>query len=305
MDITFEQDLYYSNREHLSLEDVAKSLLSLDQTARAIPAALEKLFEDARVESISLSLDELKSGSLSETIRYRLKVALQHHIEEHGGELGRLSNKPTERKRQIAAWLATAVIVFAIKQAADSFRPNVDKPHIEETVNVVLDHGHEITGLDRQQLREAIREALEETPNFAQNAVNITRPAKRDPEASISIDGQAVISNQALSEIPSALPDQQVKEKSVELEGAIIVIRATDRDSGRKGWGATIPEFSNHRMRVSVAPGNNLDLLAHKDIVVGNVTIFYTLDDRGNVIRPHAHIFSVELDDRIAIASVP
>lgn len=300
MDIVFEQALYYSNREHLPLEEVARSLLSLDHTARAMPLALEKLFEDVRVESLSLSLDELKSGSLSEIIRYRLKLALQHHIEEHAGDLGRLSNKPAERKKQIAAWLATAVIVFAIKQAVESFHPNSETPHIEETVNIVLDRGHEVTGLDRQTLRDAVKEALEETPNSAQNAVNIARPAKKDPDASISIDNDTIISNHALRELPSALPEQQPKEKSVELADTVIVIRATDKDSGKKGWGATIPEFSNLRIRVSVAPGIDLNVLAHRDIVVGNVTIFYTLDDRGNVIRPHAHIFSVELDERIA-----
>lgn len=301
LEITVEQDFYFSNRNHLLLTEIAQSLLALEQNARAFPTALQKLFPDVQVESLSLYVDKLESGSLFEKIKYRLRGALQQQIEDHSGvQLGNLSHIPDERKKQIVSWLIVALVVYGLKEAADSFKPEAPRPHMEQTVHITLLEGELLTGIDTATLERALKSSLEETPNASQGAVNFARPAKKDPEAWLSINEQIVLTSDALHELPSAVPEQQPREKSIDLRDTLIIIRATDRDSGKKGWGATIPEFSTRRLRISVAPGINLDALAQHDVVIGNVTVLFGVDAQGNIVRPHAHIYSVDLGDHIA-----
>ncbi len=296
MEIVFEQEIYFSNKDHLLLTDVAKSLLAFDKNAKATPLALEKLFDDVVAQDIQLYVEELKSGSLTEKIKFRLKLAIQDQIEDESGvKLNLLSQKPQKKKEEIVSWIVVAVFLYGVKIAIDKFNNDSNKPNIQQQINITLNQGEEITGIDKEILNKKLNNSLEETPGAIQGAIEFTRPAKKDSNASISIDNNVILSKEAIAEVPSMLADLSQLEKSIELEKTEIVIRATDRDSAKRGWGATFPEFSDRRMKVSVAPGIDLNELAHKDSVTGNVTIFYCIDERGNTSKQHAHIFSVDL----------
>jgi hypothetical protein len=298
MEVTFEHEIHFSNKSHLLLTDVAKSLLALDRNAKAAPVALEKLFDDVRASDIELYLDNLQTGSLTEKLKFRLKFALQHHIEKNSGlPLGKLSKQPKEKQEQIAAWLFAAVLLIGLREGSELLKARRGKPNLDQQINIILHQGQEITGIEKNTLNGAIDEALHETPGSISGAIDFARPAKKDPNASITLNRHQFLSRESLAEIPSSVQEEQT-EKSVDLHNTLILIRATDRDSGKKGWGATIPEFSDGRMRVTVAPGINLDVLAHQDSAIGNVTIFYTTDNSGNVVKKHAHIFSIGTDKR-------
>lgn len=293
MEIVFEHEIYFSNKNHLLLTDVAKSLLALDRNVKAVPLALEKIYEDVQATGIELYIDELHTGSLTEKIKFKLRLALQQHIEtESGAKLGKLSKESKERQEQVIAWLVTAVILIGLKVGAEAIRSGSDKPHLEDRIAISLGEGSQITTIDQQVLNIAIVDALSETPGSITGAIEFARLAKKDSTAFIRINDQPFVSTEALAEVPSATVEAN-REKTLELSGTQILIRATDRDSGKKGWGATIPAFSDSRMRVTVAPGIDLNALAHRDSVTGNVTIFYTTDNAGNVIKRHAHIYSV------------
>jgi hypothetical protein len=294
MDIIFEQEVYYSNKEHLPLNDIAKSLLALEKAVAIAPRVLESLYEDVVAKGIEIFIDELHSGSLSEKLRYYLHVAFQKRIEDEAGlQLGTLEGLPQEKRQQIAAWLIAAGLLVALKFAADAISNKSPKTHIEQQINITLEAGGDITGIDPGVLRSALEQAARENPEAIKGAVGFIKPAKRDQEASIELDRQPYLSSQALAEIPSALPDDETQEKSIEFEDVEIYIRATDRDSGKRGWAATVPEFMDRRIRLHISPGIDLNFLAHNDVVVGNVSVFYSLDEKGNVVKPHAHLFSI------------
>lgn len=298
MEVTFEHEIYFSNKNHLLLTDVAKSLLALDRNAKAAPVALEKLFDDVRASDIELYIDQLQTGSLTEKLKFRLKFALQQHIEQQSGlTLGKLSKQSKEKQEQIAAWLFAAVLLIGLREGAELLNARSERPNLEQQINITLQQGQEITGIEQKTLNVAIDEALHETPGSISGAVDFARPAKKDSNASVTLNQRQFLTRETLAEVPSSVQEASL-EKSVDLHDTHILIRATDRDSGKKGWGATIPEFSDGRMRVTVAPGIDLNLLAHQDSVIGNVTIFYTTDNAGNVVKKHAHIFSVEVERR-------
>lgn len=295
MDIEVSQEIYYSNRTHLPLAEVAASLLSLEKSSRIAPVALEKIFDGVVVERMSVYLDELHSGSLKEKVRYYLQYAVQKRIEEESKlELGELDKVAKERQQKILGWLIAACILVALDKASSQIFANSERPNLENQINITFQIGSELTGIAPDVLRGNIEEAVKESPEAVKGAVGFVRPAKRDPEAEITVDSEPYFGPKVLAEVPTTVPDPEPQEKVVELQQTEVHIRATDRDSGRKGWGATIPDFSEKRLRLSIAPGIDLNYLAHHDVVIGAVAVFYTVDAMGNIIRPHAHLYSVD-----------
>lgn len=295
MYIQFQQEIYYSNKEHVPLSEIAKSLLALEKAAAAAPRALELLYKDVVPQGVQIYVDELQSGSLSEKLKYYVRLAFQKQMgDEFGVEPNLLEIQSESKKQDIAAWVIAAILVMAIQTAKDKFFPGTSSVHIEQQVNVTLQAGRDITGIDEQTLRNVIKQAVQENPEAMKGAVGFVKPAKLDPEASIQIDKKPYLSSQAILEIPSSIPDEPQNERALELTNTTIAIRATDKDSSKKGWAATIAEYSEKRMRLHIAPGVDLNYLAHHDVVVGNVTIFYSIDDTGKVYKPHAHLFSID-----------
>ncbi len=302
MEIAFTQDFYYSNKKQLPIGDVARALLALEGASKPIADVLEEIYDDVTVQNISLELEELHSGSLSERVKYYLKVALQKQIEKESGvELKQLDDSSEKERSNIAGWVAAALILIALKAAGDKVWPSREKQNIEQQINITLATGSEMTGVPVDALRSILQSVVKEQPEVVKSAVAIAKPAKRDPEAEITLNEKPFLSKESLAEVPSAILQDDPQEKVIELEQAEVYIRATDKDSGRRGWGATIPDFSESRLRLHIAPGIDLVYLAHCDVVIGEVAIFYTVDGHGNVVKPHAHLFSIDRERTDAV----
>lgn len=300
MEIAFSQDIYYSNTKKIPIAELANSLLALEKVSALTPILLERLFDDVTVVNMSIYVDDLESGSLSETIKYYLWVAFQNNISDKSGmEYKNLADESEASKSNIVGWLLAASIIIALKFAADKAFPNAEKPHIQNQMNIIIQAGRDITGLDEEKLLETMKNAVAENCEAVKGAVGFSNPAKKEKEAFLRLGQDVILSPEALQEIPNALLEEEEQERVVEFEDADIYIRATDKDSGKTGWGATVPEFSAKRMRMHIAPGIDLSFLAHMDIVVGNIAIFYTIDSEGKIRKPHVHLFSVDKERSI------
>lgn len=295
MYIQLQQEIYYSNKEHLPLNEIAKSLLSLEKAAAVTPRALELLYKDVVPQGVQIYVEELQSGSLSEKLKYYIQLAFQKWMgKEFGIEPNLLEAQNESKRQEVVRWLIGAILLIAIQAAKERFFPGAASTHIEQQVNLTLQAGRDITGINEETLKSAIKQAVKENPDALRGAIGFVKPAKRDSEAEISIDRKPYLSSRAISEIPSAIPDDPQNESVLNFANTEIAIRATDKDSSKKGWAATIPEYSDKRIRLHIAPGVDLNYLAHHDIVVGNVTVFYSVDDVGRVYKPHAHLLSID-----------
>lgn len=302
MNIEFARHIYYSNKDHLSVREIAEALLALEKVANPVGEVIEALYDDVVYQSLRIELDELQSGSLSERVRFYLRLAFQKHVEKEAGiEFKSLEGEQAEKKANIAGWALAVVVLFGAKAAADRVWPTKPKQHIDQQINLTLQAGRDITGIEVEKLRTAVQRAIADDPSAIKGAVGFARPAKSDDRAAISIDDAPFLPPEAIAEIPSGMQDEEPQEKVIELEGVEIYIRATDRDSGKRGWGATIPAYSDKRIRLHVAPGIDLIKLAHCDVVIGDVAIFYSVDGNGNISKPHAHLYSVDLDKTDAV----
>lgn len=298
MEVTFSQEIYFSNKKKLPIGDVAKSLLALESVSRNSPIALSKLFRGTNVQQIDIFVDTIESGSLKEKINYYFRIAVQKNLENAlGFEFPSIEKFSPETRKKVIAWALVALFFFGVKAASNKVFPDQPKKHINNEINIVLAAGRDITGVDEDKLREIFEEITKENPEIVKSSVEFVKPAKQDPSASISFDKDYKLSDSAIKEIPSSLPEDESNEKAIEFEETEILIRATDKDSGRKGWGAIIPQFNNKRIRMSVAPHIDLQLLAQHEIIVGDVTVFYSINKNGDVKRPHAHLYHIEIQD--------
>ena len=295
MEIEFTQDIYYSNKKKIPIADVAKALLALEKVSSLAPILLENLFDDVNVKNMSIYVDELESGSLKEKIQYYLWVAFQKNLSENSGvEYNNIENKSDSNKSNIVGWVIAASLVVALKYAADKAFPNQEKPYIQQQINITVQAGRDITGMDTDELLEKIEAVVKENPEAIKGAVEFTKPAKNESDAYLKFGEDVNFSPEFLKEVPNSLLIEDEQERVIELNATEVFIRATDKDSGKKGWGATVPEFNEKRIRMHIAPGIDLVFLFHQDVVIGDVAIFYLIDSEGNIRKPHIHLYAVD-----------
>ena len=238
---------------------------------------------------------------LKEKIKYYLWVAFQNNIADQSGiDYKNLENESEEKKSNVIGWLLAASLIVALKFAADKAFPNEQKPHIENQINITIQAGKDITGVSEEKLLETIKSVVRENPDAVRGAIGFSNPAKKESDSYLSIGEEVKFTPELLQEVPSGLLEDEEQERVIELEATDIYIRATDKDSGKTGWGATIPEFSKKRIRMHIAPGIDLTFLAHMDIVVGNVAIFYSVDGEGKIRKPHVHLYGIDKERSIS-----
>jgi hypothetical protein len=112
---------------------------------------------------------------------------------------------------------------------------------------------------------------------LAQSAARVMAPAKNDPQASVKIDDQEglVFTPETVSATPRS-PDFGKTDFEQHYPDVDLQIRATDRDSHKRGWAGVIPGLVDHRVRLILADGIPADSLADKFSVRANVTVQYS-----------------------------
>lgn len=298
MDIEYTQDIYYSNKQKIPISEVARSLLALEEASSVVPTLIETIFDDVSIKSMSIYIEELESGSLKERVQYYLWIALQNNLENNSEiEYKNLSNETGENKRNIIGWALAATLIIALKFAADRAFPNEEKPYLQEQINITFQAGRDITGIDSEKLLGTVKTLVKENPQAIKGAIGFTNPAKKEKNAHLKIGTITRLTSELLKEVPAGLFEEEEQERVIELTDTEVFIRATDKDSGKKGWGATVPEFSEKRVRMHIAPGIDLEFLSHQDVIVGDVAIFYLVTTQGNVKKPHIHLYSINEEE--------
>ena len=126
------------------------------------------------------------------------------------------------------------------------------------------------------------------------------RPAKKDHSAKIELNNAPDIDSDALAEFPSDAELKSVDDSTIiDLEGATIDIRGTDRDKINTGWGAVVvgDERFPKRLPMDLYPTVNPEHLAQYQNVKANLAIEC---ERGadNSLKPkRIHLLSFEEPD--------
>lgn len=289
MEITSSHQIYYSNKELLPLSDVAESLMALEKLIKQSPQTIEKFFPGLKIYNVEVYLKELQSGSLWEDIVIKFIFGSQERFDEV------ISNTREkiglkfliDHPKLLSAILLALLLTGGYK--ALTANPESDQKSIQNIQinnNIVINAGAELSDMPPDQFKLIIDESVEKNNAIVKNAIKFVKPAKRDPSAKITFDNSPDLSinPEAVSAMPGYLDDEVPEETLEEYQSIEVIIRATDLDHKRTGWGAVIPSISDRRTRLQLDPTIDTETLIEKRIVKGDVTVVFRYTEEGEKV---------------------
>jgi len=286
MELITGQSIYYSNKNHLPLEDVAGSLLALKAIIEITPEVLERLAPGLHIQKVGVFVNEIKSGSLWEDLIVKFIWGNQEKFSEDITGLRKdlkidafISNRPL-----VGAIIGALVMgggMYLVKKLNGS---EEQKQVLQANQNIFIVSGAELSGVTESQFKSVIDSTVLRNNHLAKEAVKVVRPAKRDSNGTIVFnqDKAAEISARAVQAMPSNGPDEDKIEAIEDFQNVEIQIRAIDLDSTKRGWAAVIPSIDSRRTKMHLDPHLKLTDLLGKTVVSGDVTVVFKYDDAGN-----------------------
>lgn len=291
MNQTFTLDLshrvYYSNREPIPIAEIATSLLALEKLLQRMPKVLS-LVTDVPIEGFEVFVDDIHSGSLIEDIIIKVFFKDQAGLDAFLGKIHeQLGQRKVTRNLLIAAILM-AIVGYGLHSAATVMGSDEAKQAININNNVIINIAADQAGMKPEQLVDIIKASITDKKANARDAIEFVKPAKRDPEASISMEGQQVVSitSDVVKKSPSSLNIEDVPTERL-VPDVDLQIRATNRDSQTSGWAGLIPNLIDRRVRLVLSEEVKPEQLAGKFTVRADVIIHSKAQGPKKEISPY------------------
>jgi hypothetical protein len=309
MELIIEQQLYYSNREIIPIGEIGEALLALDSVIHQSRPVLEHLFPGIKIQHIEVFLNELKSDSLYEDIVVKFIFGNQEKLDTIISNLReKVGMDKIADNRKVLAIIILALILaggsyyFSKDKHCDSERQVV----IQNNNNIVIEMGAKLFAITSEDFQDIIERNIKDKDKLSRDAVRIIKPAKRDDEASITLNNDESlriqaetvrampsqardIENESLriqAETVRAMPSQvrviEDEEYPEDFDNVDIVIRAMDLDSIKKGWAAVIPSLWKNRIKLQLAPNIDSEYLMTHSQINGNVTVIFESNKEQN-----------------------
>ena len=253
LELTLEQRIHYSNKNLVPLQEIAESLLGLEGIIRKSPAVLNRIFPETSIRAVDVYLSEIKSGSLYEDVIVKFVFGSQEKLDE--------TIEKARQKMGVARLMdnnnGLSVLILCMMMTGGLFyigaTSKAPQTQIEANTTNIINISAEALKTDPKELRRIIESVvMEDRKEIANNAVKFIKPAKRDPEATITFNenDQLRILASAIKEMPTVVKSLPSKKTIREYEDVEIEIRATDLDSYKRGWAAKIPTIGKKRIKL-------------------------------------------------------
>jgi hypothetical protein len=283
MDLKIQQQIYYSNKELVPLKEIADSLLALEYIIKQSPKILEEIFPGTKISNVDVFINELKSDSIWEDLVVKFifgdQKKLDVFITEARDKLGieEMLDNPDIFSVIILALILSGGAYYLGKKLNAK-----DKATIQANNNVIIQIGAGLVDLSAENLQTIINNAVEEKDKdkLAKAAMQLVKPAKLDPEATITFNNNPELrmSNDSVRAMPSIstiTEDNNIIEdfNSIELE-----IRATDLDSFKTGWAVVIPSIYAKRVKLQIDPAIDRDSLDNIRSLKADISVIFEYD---------------------------
>lgn len=286
MEIAVSQQIYYSNKELVPIKEVAESLLALEAVIRHSPDVLEALFPGTAIQTLEVFIKEPRSDSIWEDIVVKFvfgdQSKLDAFIDDCRSRIGmeRLVNNP---KIFSAVILVLILMGAAYYLGKDASATPEQKAAIEANNNTIINIGAEMLGMTPEGFRLEIEGAIKDKPKLAKDAVRLVKPAKRDPEASITFNDtpELQITPESVRAMPRYVSEPEEEPYIEDYPAIQMELRATDLDSTKRGWAVALPEFGNQRVRLQLDPTVSPEEVFARRNFEGRATVMFASDKGG------------------------
>lgn len=289
MELTVHQQIYYSNKELIPIKDVAESLLALEAIIRQSPDVLEAMFPGTKIQSVEVYINELKSDSIWEDVVVKFIFGNQQKFDEFIDNVReRIGMDNIMNNPQL---LSSIILVMILSGGAyylgkDKSATPEQKATIESNNNTIIQIGAGMVELSSEDFKAIIDSATKDKEKLAKNSIKVVNPAKRDPEASITFNGNEDlrIQNESVKAMPRFVQEPEDEEYIEDYKNIELEIRAIDLDSTKRGWAVVVPDLHKKRVRLQLDPTVNPEDLLDKRKVNANVTVIFGHDKEYNKI---------------------
>lgn len=289
MEITINQQLYYSNKDLVPIKDVAESLLALESIIRQSPEVLEALFPGTTINSVQVYINELKSDSIWEDVVIKFIFGSQEKFDEMiSGLRDKAGMENIMKNPQL---LSSIILVMILTGGAyylgkDTSAKPEQKATIEANNNTIINIGAGMLKIEAEEFKAIIEGAIKDKNKLAKNAAKIVAPAKKDSSASITFNDNTElrIEPSTVKAMPLHIQEPEEEEFIDDYEALEIEVRATDLDSTKRGWAAVAPQLSKKRIRLQLDPTINPEILAEERNITGKATVIFGHDKEYNKV---------------------
>lgn len=284
MELVVNQQIYYSNKKLIPIEDVADSLLALERVIRHSPEVLEALFPGVKIGAVDIYIKALKSDSLWEDVVVKFMFGSQDKLDlfiENARE--RLGMNKISNDGLLSVIIILLIFVgYSYLLNRDQTVTQQQRDTIEANNNTIINIGAGMVDMTAEEFRILIDGAVKDKEKLAKDAVRIVKPAKLDPEASITFnDNQALqILPETVRAMPGYVSDLEDEEFIEDFPSLEMEVRATDLDSTKRGWAVVMPEISEERVKLHLDSTIDRRKLHEKDRFKGSATVIFKLDKK-------------------------
>ncbi len=295
-----------------TIEEVIASLSAQKSLLEESVNFLAELDPDFTLDKVTVRVDSLETGSLIWDLAVEVYGQYQTQIEERvAGSLEEMFGVDIPEQYEGLVTLGALAVTYVVARYAYErvARSKGDKssaaPVITGDNNVVIQQISSVVGQDPQFIEKALERSLppKKRKQLIPKVADFLRPAKKDRTAKIELENAPDIGPPMLSEFPSDADLKNVDDSTIiDLEGARIDIRGTDRDKINTGWGAVIlnDDRFTKRMPMDLYPTVNPEDLAKHQEVTANLAIECERRPDNSLKSKRIHLLSFEEpeDDR-------
>lgn len=270
---------------------------------------LAELDPNLTLDKVTVRVESLETGSLAWDLLIEVYGEYQPQLEEKVvGNLEEMFGIDVPPQYEGIVTLATLAVTYVVARYAYErvFRSKGGNssaaPNIVGDNNIVIQQISSVVGQDPQFIEKALERCLppSKRKKLIPKVADFLRPGKKDKNAKIELAKAPDIEAAALAEFPSDADLKSVDDsKIIDVEGATIDIRGTDRDKINTGWGAVIigDDRFPKRLPMDLYPTVNPEELAQHQEVRANLAV--ECERRAdNSLRPkRIHLLSFEEPD--------
>ena len=307
MEIIFPHEIVFSNKEAVSVGDVARSLIANEQIVLAIGKVLESCFEGLTVEKINIEFRYATTNSpLREAFAAGILVAYQQSLTT---EVPKMIETATgihvsEQYATVVTVIFLAIAIYGIEKAWELFKgrgkgegkPPAVPAQITNNFGTIVNSGGPMIGVTPAELAGAVVRAFppKEAQRLAKAAIAFIGPAKREKGTAIIGAGMS-IEPETIEEAPSELDIALDEEEEIQqpFEKREVVIHATDIDHSSSGWAGHITGVWEKRLRMKLFPSIQPAYLFGKEKITADVIVMLKRKDDGSYVPYLFHVVNV------------
>lgn len=305
MEASLPHYVEYDLERYPSVSALAQSLLANERLATEAVLLLEAYIPGLSIEATAVSVRGISQESpLREAFVVAIVAAFQPTLGHDVPEIiADLTGHPLPVQYQtLVTVLVLLVAVYGVSKAIDILFPGRKKRELEENYKNLTIVAGDLIQLPASTIDTAIRARFSGKKANQVGALvkGFFAPASGQRHARIIGAPGIEITPEALEEVPDlALPesaDEGVETPDTQFENdKNIVIHAMDRDRGKYGWAAHIPDLFADRVPMKLDKSIPPESLFMKNEIRGDVLVVYDVDRSG--VRTPAEIHLLRIRD--------